>query len=413
MRRIAIAIGTAVLLSLALLLAWLSLPYPHSHPRLDDLASQAKEERESFAPEKNGYNTQALQSLWTGGASLEPVGVARTVGTRAHVGPLPFSGTASKEGALSRELYASLLDLSGKSVFYAGDQTHPGVALRLAGRAILQEAASQPDFSKELEGFRAVFALAGSVRRARTLDNEISSLQLQNDAFEALTYRFPPSRSLTTEQWKEISALVVESTPDPQRLVLAIGGSSAELDSKLKTALTEPNYSQLRGWLSLPGWQAREQRFLNNLLLEGIEEWEKGRLPGAPAEVTDQLAVSSFMTGESGLLTSTLCPPYWVAAGQTASVQARLTGLGLSYALLAYKAERGTFPEELADLRHLNLPLPPRDELQALEATYESGAQGTVLALNYPPGKYTLGEPEIKTGWVQVVDHRLVFRLAP
>lgn len=413
MRRVAIAGSLILALSLALVLGWLSLPYPHSHPRLEELALQARKERESFGPEKNGFNTPNLQSLWSGGESLEPVGANRTVGTRAHVGPLPFRGTVSENDAVLGDLYDSLLELSGKAVFYSGEQPHPGVALQLVGRAILQEAASQPDLSKELEGFRAVFALAGSVRRARTLDNEISSLQLQSDAFEALAYRFPPSRSLTTEQWKEISTLVVESTPDPQRLLLAVGGSSAKIESKLNTVLNDPNYSQLRGWFSLPGWKAREQRFLNSLLSDGATEWERGVLPEAPPSVTGELAVGSFMTGERGLLTSTLCPPYWVAAGQTASVQARLTGLGLSYALLAYRAELGAFPQELSDLRHLNLTLPPRDELQALEVSYQNGAEGTVLTLNYPAGKYTLGEPELKTDWVQVVDGRLVFRLAP
>ena len=415
MKRFVIAGFVTALLSLALYLAWLSLPLVHGDPRVEDLASQAQTERESFRPEQNGFALPAFQGLWSAGDSMELSGPDRVLGSRAHFGPLPFDGGQVNEGQAAPlgEMRAWLLELSKKPLFFTGVQRFPDGAIQLAGRALLQEAASQPQTAAELDGFRTVFSLADSVRRGMTVENEVSSLSLENDAFEALAYRFSPSRPLAAEDWKKLSALVLSSNPDPQRLSLALAGSHRQVPAKLDAVLADPNFSELARWLKLPGWQAREQRFVENSLAEALHVWEKGGLPDAPTSVTDDLGVGSLLIGESGLLTSTLTPPFWVAAGKTASVRARLTGLGLCYALLAYQAEKGSFPGQLSDLRTLELPLPARDELQSMEVVYENRDGNVTLSLKYPRGAYTLREFTLPLSWVQVAEDRLLFRLAP
>ncbi|MCA9779871.1 MAG: hypothetical protein KC800_24250, partial [Candidatus Eremiobacteraeota bacterium] len=361
------------------------------------------------------YAMAAFQGLWAAGDSMELSGPDRVLGSRAHFGPLPFDGPGPAQGEAPplKEVKAWLVELSLKPLFFTGVQRFPDGALQLVGRALLQEAASEPRTDDELDGFRTVFSLADSVRQGMTVDNEVSSLSLDNDAFEALAYRCSPSRPLAAEDWKKLSAMVLDSNPNPQRLSLALAGSHRQVPVKLDAVLTDPSFSELVRWLKLPGWRAREQRFVDNSLAEALHVWEKGGLPDAPTSVTDDLGVGSLLIGESGLLTSTLTPPFWVAAGKTASVRARLTGLGLSYALLAYQAENGSFPGQLSDLRTMELPLPARDELQSMEVVYENKDGNVTLNLKYPPGAYTLEEFTLPLSWVQVTDDRLLFRLAP
>jgi type II secretory pathway pseudopilin PulG len=444
MKKLVLSLVCLLVLGAVALGVWLQFPRIQRPRLLDESMSAARrrwDEAQAMAkdPAQNGFLDKTFLPYWgrqdreyKEGSSIAQVVLAwsdfaAVVSAGKERGGAATTAPYRKALADFEAVAPELVEQMRKPVFLPPDDSPdlntrlPNfVAVRRCAQAVSALAEARLAQGRPAEAAQLICALASfgdSIKLQGSLISTMIGAAIQNIAADTFLGLLGPEARLSAKEWRQIEGRLVES--------LGLPASDQIADSMQTELLAAHNsFEAMRSGkakdmaglsvLPIPGWLAREERIVDNVMLPIIDDLRQGNA-SVPRAVESPTGWDYF-SGNTGILANVFIPNFVRADGQLDMTRQRLSALALICEIRAYARSKGQLPRSVEELAGAGLA---PDLLKALKregSSYVSDGTTATLTLVYrmPDPNWTAPVNPFKPGsWVDESKRGgLVYRMA-
>ena len=443
MKRIVLAVFAALIVLSVTVVIWARYP-KLSHPKLiTDTVARANERfktRQGGAndPEQNAYlepnflpywgiraqqkeNEPAEQAVegWTAvaydkqGRQVDHQALLKTSDTSDyHKGRDGFQAIYPKlSEAIARDKFvvpADKISLVNETAQFANLRTVAQAQVALA-YSLGAEGKTQEAQSVILDILRF-----GWLQQGDTMIGELIGMSIQTLALDPFQDLWSPGSKTSKEDWLKFASAFQRYAPTAEAFVNILEVELVALDQILDDMLAGKQVSgagiTTGAGTNIPFILKRERRILLNQVSQTLRDAQAGNFPGG---ATKQIPFSwgGWLKGETGILASVATPNYDKPAAMMTLHRAKMNGFAVACALLAFRAENGSLPENLSDLKDYGIEF--NDEMPIDRFTLDP--EKSLLTYHLPQIIVTVTKAEQqklpKGSWIRVKSDGLEFQL--
>ncbi len=226
-----------------------------------------------------------------------------------------------------------------------------------------------------------------------------------------------PTTSLSVESRQDLARNILASIPAKDRMVTLMEGEMScgvILFKQVRTGgLSSSTYSNLgipTAGHYIPGFIPREERIHSNTFTRLLKELKAtGKVTLTPADNDPTLL--DYFSGQAGILTNIMLPSLERMLQRLDMDRARRIAMGAVYSSLAFRAEKGRLPKDLAELT-TSFPLP--DDSETLGLQYNLSKDKLSIHIPYKEAQEFLDNQKEfpnRPKWVKAENDGLTFHI--
>ena len=396
----------------------------------------AKGQSEALDPSKNGYLNETFLPYWgrKGKDGVENSAVQATV-----TGWNSFSSSAAGETIDHTKLITSKnaeylanrteflklvpeLEKAMRSEVFVAPETKfdfettlmnyiavRACAQAMSGLAESEIASGRADVAAGHVG--SIYSFSRSLQGKGALLNEMISIALGSIGHHAVVRLIEPKAKLSLQSRQSLARDILNSVPDENRLLGLLQGEFACSDllfeqARANQAALSLGVPQLR----VPGLLSREKRIYHNVNTRLLKEVEStGKVTLTTADTNP--GTLDYFTGATGIYTQIIMPNLTRLQEQVDQDRAMRLAVGISYAAMAFRDEKGRLPK---DLKELGAVYPIPTDVSTVGLTYAPSKDSATVHIPHAQAQEFvegLKQPTGSPSWVQAKEDGLTFSL--
>lgn len=293
------------------------------------------------------------------------------------------------------------------------------ISIRVCAQAMAGLAESRAAMARNDDAaghLASLYSLTRALQGKGPFINEMIACAIAGVADAHTLALITPSTSLSVESRQDLARNILASIPAKDRMVELIEGEMScgvILFKQLRTGTSSYTYSNMGvppGGHYIPGFIAREERIHGNTFTRLLKELKAtGNFTLTRADNDPTLL--DYFSGQAGIFTALMLPNLERMLERLAMDRARRIALGAVYSSLAFRAQNGRLPRDLAELT-ASFPLP--DDIESLGLQYKLSQDQLSIHIPYKEAREFLDSvdefPPIAK-WVKVEDDGLTFQI--
>ena len=443
MKRIVLAVFAALIVLSVGVAIWARHP-KLSHPKLiTDTVSEANERfktRQDGAgdPERNAYLEPHFLPYWGIRAKQkenEPAEQAVEGWTKVaydaeghqvdHAAQLKSPGTSDYHKGRDgfRAIYPVLSEALAKEKFIVPadkislvNESAQFSHLRTVAQAQVALAYSLAAEGKTEEAQSVVLDVLrfGWLQQGDTMIGELIGMSVQTLALDPFQDIWSPGSTVSKDDWLKFSAAFRQYAPPADAFVNVLEVELVAMNQIFDDMLAGKSVSgagiTTGAGTNIPFILKRERRILLNQMSQTLRDAQAGNFPGGATKAV-AFSWGGWLKGDTGILASVASPNYDKPAAMMTLHRAKMNGFGVACALLAYKAENGSLPENLSELSNYGIEF--NDEMPT--DRFSLDREKSLLTYHLPQIIVTVTKAEQqklpKGAWMKVKSDGLEFQL--